>query len=77
MPMLCYCVQINLSVQLEIETLFVILALGWLSRLNLGLVSRVSSTCCFGPLSRRPRGLVRVSPLALIWKHVISLGTAA
>ncbi len=76
MPMLCYCIQINLPVQLEIEILFGVLALGWLSRLDLGLVSHVSSTCCFGPLFRMPRGLVHVSPVALVWKHVISLETA-
>ncbi len=46
--MLCYCDQIDLPVQLEIETLFIILALCWLSRLGLCLVS----TCFFDPLFR-------------------------
>ncbi len=45
MTLLCYCFQIDLPVQLEIETLFIILALCWLSRLGLCLVSTCVSTC--------------------------------
>ncbi len=41
MPMLCYCGQINLLVQSEIEILLWILAFCWLSRLLLCLVSHV------------------------------------
>ncbi len=38
---------------------------------------REKLTSRFGPLFRKPRGLVRVSPMALIWKHVIYLEAAA
>ncbi len=48
----CYCVQIDLPVQLKIETLFIILALCCLSRLGLCLVSTCVSTCFFNPLFR-------------------------
>ncbi len=41
MASLCFCIQIKFTVQLGIETLFIILALGWLIRLDLCLVSHV------------------------------------
>ncbi len=54
-----------------------ILAFCWFKQaVALVSFSRVSSTCCFGPLFRKTTWLVRVSPMALVWKHVIYLEAA-
>ncbi len=75
MPRLCYCIQIKLtsSVRNRDDPCFLLV------KQVVALVSfpawvwRVASVLCFG----KPRGLVRVSPMALVWKHVIYLEAAA
>ncbi len=61
MPMLCYCVQIDLPVQLEIETLFEIFALGWLSRLDLSYSFPVGFPCVAPILFSVPRVALGIS----------------
>ncbi len=54
-----------------------LLAFCWFKQAGpLVLFSRMSSTCCFGPLFRKTTWLVRVPPMALVWKHVIYLEVA-
>ncbi len=78
MPGLCAAFRSEFyQFQLELGMLSSLLAFCWFKQAGpLVLFSRVSSTCCFGPLFRKTTWLVRVPPMALVWKHVIYLEVA-